>query len=76
MQVLALACDDLGSFDPADMILEYLDEQAGRAILDHTPLSPHSALLNMSTSHFHLRLPAPRPHFALTVNPLRPSPSP
>ena len=32
-EVLCTACDDLGSFDAADMILEYLDERAGLAIL-------------------------------------------
>ena len=32
-EVLCTACDDLGRFDAADMILEYLDERAGLAIL-------------------------------------------
>ena len=31
--MLCTACDDLGRFDAADMILEYLDERAGLAIL-------------------------------------------
>ena len=32
-EVLCTACDDIGRFDAADMILEYLDERAGLAIL-------------------------------------------